>query len=71
MSQKHNANKKQGFRRVLKPVFVNTSELPSSPISQLNPSGSSIVGNSVNNPDVTAEFSSNNINKKENLIATT
>ncbi|RIA99473.1 hypothetical protein C1645_811510 [Glomus cerebriforme] len=28
MSQKHNANKKQGFRRVLKPVFVNASELP-------------------------------------------
>ena len=33
MSQKRNPNKKQGFWRVLKPVLVNASELPSSLIS--------------------------------------
>ena len=35
MSQKCNANKKQGFHRGLNPVFVNASELPSSPISNI------------------------------------
>ena len=37
MPQKRNANKKQGFRRVLKPDFVNASELPSSSISDTVP----------------------------------
>ena len=52
---KRNMNKKQGFRQVLKPVFVNASELPISKevnilseetpnnlqeVNTLNPSGS-------------------------------
>ena len=35
MLRKRNTNKKQGFRRALKPVFVNASELPSLPISNI------------------------------------
>src|SRR5438876_553693 len=36
-------------------------------VNAINPSGSSIVGDSVNNSDVTPEFSSDNINEKEDF----
>ena len=49
MSQKCNANKKQGFCRVLKPVFVNARELPSLPISQEVPNDLLFICNINNN----------------------
>ena len=36
-------------------------------VNAMNPSGSSILDDSANNPDIIREFSSDNINKEEHL----